>query len=342
MKKSLSFYFGMALSLAFLGWAVAKLDFAKAFEAIVNLKPLWLLPFTAAFILPLWLRAVRLQAITLPVKPVSVRTLYASVCIGFMGNMIFPLRIGELIRVYVVAKQERVSQSGILATIIVERIFDIFATALLVVVAVLIATPAEVDLATWEKIKQAALFFGALSLGAGAAVFLLAQEEGPALRWAGRLIRALPAQSAAKLESLFASFRQGLQVMRRGHHFIVTVAYTLVLFAAVIGFYWTALPLFGIAPSWEAALVLTVFALVGVAIPSAPGAVGTYHAGIIFGLSLYGVDANKALGVAIFIHLYMFAFFLATGGYYIWRGKLTMAELRHSADTNDESAALPR
>lgn len=332
-KNSLMFYFGMAVSLAFLGWAVAKLDFAQALETVMRLNPFWLVPYLLVQLVSVWLRAVRLRLITEPVATASMRTLSSSICIGFMGNMIFPLRIGELIRVYVVAKKERVSRSGILATIVVERIFDIFATAMLVVAAVFYATPVTVDAGVWRNVERVAAVFGGVSLGAGVMVFLVASEEGFALRWLTRIIRALPDGAAGKVEGVFASFRQGLQVMRNEKHFWLTVLYTAALFTAAIAASYLVLPLFGIPARFELALVLCVFTLAGVAVPSAPGAVGTFHASVIFALTLYGVDANKALGVAIFMHLFMFTFFLVAGGWYVWRDKMTFAELRHSADT---------
>ena len=332
-KNSLMFYIGMAVSLAFLGWAVAKLDFVQAFEAIMRLNPLWLIPYLLVYLIPVWLRAVRLRLITEPVTKAPMRTIISSICIGFMGNMIFPLRIGELIRVYVVAKKERVSRSGIFATIVVERIFDIFATAMLVVAAVFYATPLTVDAAVWRNVERVAAVFGVVSLGAGVTVFLVAAEEGFALRWLSQIIRRLPAAAAVKIEGLLASFRQGLQVMRNGRHFGLTLLYTAALFAGAIASSYLVLPLFGIPAGFEQALVLCVFTMAGVAVPSAPGAVGTFHAGVIFALTLYGVDANKALGAAIFVHLFMFTFYLVTGGWYVWRDKMTFAELRHSADS---------
>ncbi len=331
-KSSLMFYIGMAVSLAFLSWAVATLDFARAFKAILQLNPLWLVPYLLLYLFLIWLRAVRLRLITSPIKNVPLRTLISSICIGFMGNMIFPLRIGELIRVYVVAKKERVSRSGIFATIVVERIFDIFATAMLVVAAVFYATPLTVDAAVWRNVERAAAVFGAVSLGAGVIVFLVAHEEGFALRWLNSIIRLLPANASAKIEGLLASFRQGLQVMRNAKHLTVAVLQTAALFTAVIGSSYLVFPLFGIPGGLEEALMLCVVTLAGVAVPSAPGAVGTFHAGVIFGLTLYGVDANKALGVAIFVHFVMFAFYIVSGSFFVWRDKMTFAELRHSAD----------
>ncbi len=331
-QASLVFYIGMAVSMAFLGWAVAKLDFSQAFNAIMRLNPIWLFPYLLIQLAAIWVRAMRLRLITEPVKRVPMRTLISSVCIGFMGNMIFPMKIGELIRVYVVAKMERVSRSGILATIVVERIFDVFATAALVVLAVFYATPLTVDPAVWRNVVSVAEVFVAASLVAGVLVFLVASREGFAPRWLNGFIRLFPSATSMTIEGIFTSFRRGLQLMRNGRHFGMAMLQTAVLFAMCIAGSLVALLLFGIPAAFELALVLCVFTLVGAAVPSAPGALGTYHAGVVFALTLYGVEPNKALGVAIFLHLFMFTLYLVSGGWYVWHNKMTFAELRHSAD----------
>jgi len=59
-----------------------------------------------------------------PLKRIPVRRLFPVVVIGYMGNNIFPFRIGELLRAYVLKRNEDVSISSSLATIVVERIFD--------------------------------------------------------------------------------------------------------------------------------------------------------------------------------------------------------------------------
>ena len=44
--------------------------------------------------------------------------------IGHFGNNILPLRLGELIRVYIVSKDWQISKSYVLGTIILERLLD--------------------------------------------------------------------------------------------------------------------------------------------------------------------------------------------------------------------------
>ena len=50
--------------------------------------------------------------------------LFPVVCIGYFGNNVYPARAGEVIRAFVLRRNEGVSVSASLATIIVERVFD--------------------------------------------------------------------------------------------------------------------------------------------------------------------------------------------------------------------------
>ena len=83
------------------------------------------------------------------------------VVIGYMGNNIFPFRIGELLRAYVLKRNEDVSISSSLATIVVERIFDGL-TMLLFVFIALPTVPSLPDGLRYIVIVGGVLFLGAL------------------------------------------------------------------------------------------------------------------------------------------------------------------------------------
>ncbi|MBI5178866.1 MAG: flippase-like domain-containing protein, partial [Nitrospinae bacterium] len=123
-KKKLMFWAGMAVSIGFICYAAANMDFRRAFESMMNIRAGWLIPLTSVFLLQFYLRALRLKYITDPLKAVPLGTLFSSIGIGFMGNMVLPMRAGELLRVYVVVKKENLGASGVVATVLVERLFD--------------------------------------------------------------------------------------------------------------------------------------------------------------------------------------------------------------------------
>src|ERR1700751_228295 len=110
------------------------------------------------------LRAVRGKIFLRPVRPnaATVR-LIAPTIIGFTGLALLG-RPGELIRPYLIAKQEKLPFSSQLAVWAVERIFDIGAFTFLLVLAAFFAT-APKRLAYYGSFREVGLAFTGLVVG---------------------------------------------------------------------------------------------------------------------------------------------------------------------------------
>src|SRR6266851_7583401 len=81
-------------------------------------------PGVAIYFVAVWARAWRWHYLLRPLKPISTRRMFPIVTIGYMGNNIYPARAGEVLRAYVLRREEGVPVSASLATIVIERIFD--------------------------------------------------------------------------------------------------------------------------------------------------------------------------------------------------------------------------
>jgi len=327
-RKGAMFYVGMGVSLGFILYAAAKLDFHKAFEVMLWIHSAWLIPYAAIFFASFYVRAIRLRYITLPLKPVPVGSFVSSVAIGFMGNMVFPLRLGELMRVYVTAKKENLSKSSVLATIVVERVFDLFSLVALLVITLMIARPAGVSPRTLGTLQGVGATVAAVTAAAAVFLYFLSRNGSAINGLINRIFGLMPALASGKGQSLMDSFRSGLQVLGHGGHLGSVLFHSCTLWAVNVAVFLLALPLFGLAPSLEIACVMTVFVSVGIALPSSPGFIGPFHAAIVFALGLYGVDVNTALGVAIFVHMFTFSGTVILGIYFAWKEKIGFAELR--------------
>src|SRR6202158_2294238 len=109
-------------------------------------------------------RAIRWKIFLLPVRPqASSASLVAPTIIGFTGLALLG-RPGELIRPYLIARRQNLSFSSQLAVWAVERIFDIGAFTMLLVLAAFFAT-APKRLAYHRSFQEAGLVFLALSAG---------------------------------------------------------------------------------------------------------------------------------------------------------------------------------
>ena len=122
--KRWQFWLGVAVSVVFLWLALRGLDLALFWDALKHADYVWLIPGVLVYFGAVWARSWRWHYLLRNIKVVPVRELFPAVTIGYMGNNIYPARAGELLRAYVLKKDEGVSMSASVATIVVERIFD--------------------------------------------------------------------------------------------------------------------------------------------------------------------------------------------------------------------------
>ena len=122
--KSWQFWVGILISVVFLYYALRGLGLQELGNALAQANYIWILPGVAVYFMGFWVRAWRWHYLLRPVKKIPTRTMFPILTIGYMGNNIFPARMGEVLRAVVLKKHEDVPISASLATIIVERVFD--------------------------------------------------------------------------------------------------------------------------------------------------------------------------------------------------------------------------
>jgi hypothetical protein len=214
---------------------------------------------------------------------VSVYHLVGMSFLGFAGVFLVPLRLGELARPLLLKVHSRIGFSAGLGTVAIERAVDgLVMTGFLVGAILLGAAPSSGMLLT-----------GTLALGVfvGASLAFAAMARWPHASEAfwGRLLSpgfveglgSLPTHSA-RLNYLGLTFAYwGLNGL--GMWFLATQM--------------------GLSVSLQAMFVTMALLVVGIMVPAGPGAVGTFHAAIIWGLShLYGVDRTGAAAFALTVH----------------------------------------
>ena len=115
---------GAAVSVFFIYIALRGLDLLQVWHDVQTANYWWIIPGVAAYFMGVWARTWRWHYLLRPIKPISTDRLWPVVVIGYMGNNIYPFRAGEVMRAFLLKKQEGVSFSASIATILVERIFD--------------------------------------------------------------------------------------------------------------------------------------------------------------------------------------------------------------------------
>ena len=124
LRKRWKFVFGVAISVVFLWFSLRGLHLQAVWHYIQVANFWWILPAVAVYFAAVWARTWRWHYLLRPLKSVPLKRLFPIVCIGYFGNNVYPARAGEVIRAFVLRRNEGISVSASFATIIVERVFD--------------------------------------------------------------------------------------------------------------------------------------------------------------------------------------------------------------------------
>ncbi len=232
----------------------------------------------------------------------SYRHVFFTLCEGYLLNNLLPFRLGEIGRTFLLGRKSGLGFAEVLPSVLIERVLDLaYAAAIL-----LSAVPFVVEAADAGKI---AMLIGGLVVLGLALLYLLARNRERALGLFQRLSARKPTlqqRGGQILGSLFS----GLAMLTDGWLFLRVLFWMTVNWGlAILQFYLLLLAFFP-----QAQLPWSLFGLgavaFGNAIPSLPGAVGTYEGALGGAITLLSMDQSTALAAAVTSHLISY---LSTG-----------------------------
>lgn len=333
MLKRWQFWLGLILSGLFLYLALKGLDLADVWIHMRTARYWWLLPGVAIYFCGVWARTWRWHYMLRAIKPISLRRLFPVVCIGYMGNNVYPARAGELIRAYVLRRKEGVSVSASLATILVERIFDGVTMLLFVFVGLPLAPSIP---ANWRHfvIVFSLLFFGALAV-----FFVIAASPRRSQVVYNWLIdRLVPQRFRERVRGFADRFMKGLYFLRSGRDVAMIFATSLVVWLAETGKYWFVMHAFDFTVSFFVLMLMNGVVNLFTTIPSAPGYVGTFDEPGIEVLKAFGVPPNMAGAYTLVLHGALWFPITLLGAWYMWRESVSWKDLGQASRMLQEPA----
>lgn len=317
--KRWQFWLGVLISVVFLYIALRGLHLDDLGEAIRGANYWWLLPGVAVYFVGVWARAWRWHYLLRPVKAISTRAMFPVVAIGYMGNNIYPVRAGEVLRAVVLKRREGVAISASLATIIVERVFD----GVVMLAFVFLNLPELARLTSDSGFIgniQAAALIGTAAFTAALLIFLAGAMFPEKAEGIIRTVvtRIVPGRMQEKVLGLAGRFLGGLESLRSPREALMVFLTSVVIWLLETGKYWFVMHAFpGIDVSFFALMLMNGIVNLATTIPSAPGYVGTFDAPGIAVLSAYGVNRALAAGYTLVLHVALWLPITALGAYYL-------------------------
>ena len=257
---------GVAISVVFLAVTLSQVDLPVVGEAMARAAPAGLLVALVIVIVDLGLRALRWQLLLHGVHGAGSRPVYrlavGYLMIGFTANAVLPARLGDVARAILAGSAFRTPRLAIFGTIMIERLGDGLTMLVLALASsVLVAGIAELrDLAVFAV---AAGLAGVVALGIG---WLVVSRSAVAATRVGERLAGIGRRLAAGAGTM-TSVRGAVAVVG----LTLTVAGTAMLVA------WTVSSAVGVDLAPAQVVLFTSGIALSLAIPAAPGALGTYE-----------------------------------------------------------------
>ena len=257
----------------------------KVWTDMTGINVPWILMVFACFIMANISRAIRWAMLIEPLgKNVSVFNLFLANAVGYFANLGFP-RIGELVRAGVVAKYEDIPVSKVVGTVAIDRIADLFAFGLCVMLSVFLEYKRIIGFIDHQGfiLGEGQVWLKLLLFAAAGIVGLFV------LRW---LLRRFDHISiVARIKTFLKNILDGVKTIMHlkrpfwfiFHSFVIWIMFYLMTYVGFSAF--TPTEHLGM----RAGLTAFVFGALGFVVPS-PGGMGTYHFFMTEALKIYGLE----------------------------------------------------
>jgi uncharacterized protein (TIRG00374 family) len=296
-----------------------------------------LLAGLGATLLTYFVRARRWQYLLDPIGPTRFRVAFRATVIGFAALGVLPARAGDVLRPYLLARQEGLSMSATLATIVMERVLDLITVLGLLVLFVWgIAGPDTLPPALLRPIELSSAAAGAVAVLLMVLMWILATHPERVGRLVFSVARVLPHSMADRLAGFARTFSGGFAVAREPRALAMALLWSIPLWVAISAAAWLVTIAFGIDMPFAGTFLLQALLVIGVAVP-APGAVGSYHEAYRIGVTtFFGASNDAAVAAALVSHAVSFMPVLLIGLVFMAQDGLSVGGLRAMAGAASE------
>jgi glycosyltransferase 2 family protein len=284
---------GYAIAIVCLLWIFHDIRIRELTDSMASIDWWWVAGAVLLDILSYVCQGMRWSLLLHPLGCVSIFRATAAIYAGLFVNEMMPMRLGELLRIYLISRWIPVRFAAVIPSILVERFFDAIWLALAFGITVF-AVPLPKYLVDAEGI----LGFTALVTTAffvflmfrkrkqGAAPHAMAWGRWRSVRWISRLLDRMT---------------DGIRDIGRSRFFYSSFGISLLLLLGQILSYWFVMQAYGLKLSfWHGAAIFLIVHM-GTIIPGAPSNIGTYQFFTVVGLTLFGIDKTLAASFSIVV-----------------------------------------
>ena len=227
--------------------------------------------------------------------------------IGYLLSSVLPLRIGDVARAVLIGSVPPITISRGISTMVVERLLD-----MLFIIALLpFALSGVEQIPNW--MRTGAQGMGVVAVVGIVVLIIAANQRERAVHLIERILEHIPFLDTAAWTSRADSFLAGLTSLTSLKDAVWLIVLTIATWLPIILAYYAMLLAVNLEPNLVMAAFVVCAAALSVALPSSPGQIGVFHAGVIAALQVWGQPEGQAASFAFLYHALNMAIMIGFG-----------------------------
>ncbi len=303
---------GIFISILCIYWSFTTFEVDKFFNHIKSINYYLFISAVMLLVISVLIRSFRwlLFFSSKEMKELKIILLFKNEMIGYFGNNIFPLRLGDLLRVSKMSSNTKMPQAYLLGTIIAERIIDILSLIIFLLLFLIFSWNNQIILGFFSEfnfVNIVDLSIYLLLLVLVVLIVYFCTKNNKLFDWSLFALAFLNIKGSKKIFKILL--------------FSLSIWMIYLINIIIISYSMPGIKDFSII---EAMIILIFVTLSIVVVPSAPGAIGTFQAAVIFIMtsSLFGYEKSEAISFSIILHSYSYITYSIIGGYFFIKSNL--------------------
>lgn len=332
----------MAVSVLALLLAVRGVSWSNMRSELAGAQYGWLLPTAVVIVAGQLIRAARWQAMFGKGPRPGLRPAFAILSVGYLVNILLPLRTGDLVRAWLVGASTPAGTTEALATVMLERVVDLITIVGLVAIMVPGATAALLSTVLgagpWSSPEAVRLLSVLAVVALYVALVVLAWLDRPVRRAVVRVVDGLGGgpDRAAGADAIVGRFLAAVGVLRQPRAAAAVAGWSIAIWLLGGLQYWFILKAFHLPLSFAVAMFVLGATALWAVLPSSPGYLGVFHHAVRVSLPAIApaVAADTALSYAVVLHGWTMAVLFALGVVGLLMVGMSLPELMRRSSTD--------
>lgn len=327
-------FWGAILALLLIIFLFRDFQFRQVWNIIIGINFWYLIPLCVAEVSIAFVRSQRWKYIIDPGKKIGTWDMFSTFSIGMMMNLLLPALTGQVARIFLLAKKEKVKKTFAFTTVVLEVLFDaIVLFVLLFLVSIFYVFP--------DYIRSWWLVGGFVIVALSILLYWMSRKHKDAAEKinTGRFsqINSL----TERINYLKTTFVYGLKMLRSSKHLLLVTGFTILSWTFQALMVYLLIVAFGLNINLWGAVVIMAINTMMVLIVVTPVNIGTFQLACVFAMSFFGIDKHTALSYSIVLHAFNYIPPVLLGWIFSVKEGLSFRKLYHERAYKDDEEIEP-